>query len=138
MRNEIGKPLKMVTPATPVFTMGWKELPEPGEVVVQEKKSVYSSIVLEETSIPKNTKTQLKADDGLITVPLVVKGVGSVFVVLPVYVCTCTYLPQVSGVTTTHCHLPEYFYCIHLTNQNMKPPYVNQLLHDIMCLCKLT
>lgn len=76
MRNEIGKPVKMATPAMPVFTMGWKELPEPGEVVVQEKKSVYSSMVFDGTSTAaKDAKTHSTTDDSLITVPLVVKGI---------------------------------------------------------------
>ena len=80
MRNEIGKPVKMATPATPVFTMGWKELPEPGEVVVQEKKSVYSSMVFEDNNTLKDPKIHSKAEDGLIAVPLVVKGVVVVLV----------------------------------------------------------
>ena len=87
MRNEIGKAVKVATPGMPVFTMGWKELPEPGEVVVQEKKSsIYSSLVLEEVTIPKDQKTDSKSKDSLITVPLVVKG--EVCVVCRVRLCT--------------------------------------------------
>lgn len=74
MRNETGKPVKMATPAMPVFTMGWKELPDPGEVVVQEKKLKYSSLVLEDANIQKDQPTHSKANDSLITVPLIVKG----------------------------------------------------------------
>ena len=86
MRNEIGKPVKMATPAMPVFTMGWKELPEPGEVVVQEKKSVYSSMVFDGTNIAKDAKTHSKTDDGLIAVPLVVKGVVVIVVLVVCHV----------------------------------------------------
>lgn len=70
MRNEAGKPVKLVTPGMPVFTMGWKELPDPGEVIVQEKKP---SLNMEDTS-SNNQQTQSKADDSFITVPLIVKG----------------------------------------------------------------
>ena len=75
MRNETGKAVKVATPGMPVFTMGWKELPEPGEVVVQEKKSsIYSSMILEEVRVPKDHKTDSKSKNSLITIPLVVKG----------------------------------------------------------------
>lgn len=71
MRNEIGRPVKTATPAMPVFTMGWKQLPEPGEVVEQEKKStIYSSLVMEDNIQRGHSKTI----DSLITVPLIVKG----------------------------------------------------------------
>ena len=73
MRNEAGKPVKLATPGMPVFTMGWKELPDPGEVIVQEKKPSYSSLNMEDTS-RNNQQAQSKADDSFITVPLIVKG----------------------------------------------------------------
>lgn len=64
----------MATPAMPVFTMGWKELPEPGEVVVQEKKekSIYSSLVLEDSN---RQKDKVNTTSSFIQVPLIVKGV---------------------------------------------------------------
>lgn len=74
MRNETGKPVKMATPAMPVFTMGWKELPEPGEVVVQEKRPNYSSLVLQDANIQNDQPTHSKSSDSLIAVPLIVKG----------------------------------------------------------------
>lgn len=80
MRNDTGRVVKMATPAMPVFTMGWKELPDPGEVVVQEKKSDYSSVVLEDVNTLQKEYQQQKqqnSSDSLITVPVIVKGVTS-------------------------------------------------------------
>ena len=67
----------MATPAMPVFTMGWKELPEPGEVVVQEKKekSIYSSLVLEDSNKQKDQEDKTTSSTSLIQVPLIVKGI---------------------------------------------------------------
>lgn len=77
MRNELGKPVKVAMPGTPVFTMGWKELPEPGEVVAQEKKnSDYPSLVSEDSNIQEEEQMPPSiVNNSLITVPLIVKGV---------------------------------------------------------------
>ena len=70
MRNESGAVFMKVTPAMPVFTMGWKELPEPGEIVVQEKReeSIYS---MEEQSTPHSAHWN---DANVMKVPLLIKG----------------------------------------------------------------
>ena len=72
MRNETGVVLMKATPAMPVFTMGWKELPEPGEIVVQEKREepIYS---LEEQN--RLYRAALN-DTNVMQVPLLIKGTG--------------------------------------------------------------
>ena len=86
MRNEAGKPVKLVTPGMPVFTMGWKQLPDPGEVIVQEKKPDYSPLTMEDTST-NDQQTQSKPDDNFITVPVIVKGLLITYLLIPCIFC---------------------------------------------------
>jgi len=70
MRNEAGTVLTKATPAMPVFTMGWKELPEPGEIVTQEKR-VESIHSLEEQ---RRIYKAVWNDSDVMKVPLLIKG----------------------------------------------------------------
>jgi len=75
MRNETGAVLTMATPAMPVFTMGWKELPEPGEIVTQEKREEYIYSMEEQNRLYNPNLN----DANVIKVPLLIKGTIVIF-----------------------------------------------------------
>lgn len=65
LTNEQGKPLKEAPPGTPLRVTGWKELPQPGDLVLQAKDEAHAKRVVEYRKREREAASEAKLVDSM-------------------------------------------------------------------------